>query len=130
MRKMSYQTVERYRVEVEASPALHSDANYLAVQLYDGHKDTAVAGVSCAERWTGWKQAVLELDRVVAEHPEGIRVDRVQGLLPVEFRDMMNKRTLAQGLRQGWSVFKKCNTCVVKEKRDGRQRLILYTVKF
>jgi len=119
------------RVQCATWPNYEPDAMHQQVQLYAGHKDgTVPAGVASAKRWTFWKQAMLELERVVAAHPEGIRTDRVQAELPAEFRERLRPRTIQQGIRERWEPFKASNVCMRKAKADGRMRNILYIMEF
>ena len=84
-----------------------SDKNVeVVIPLWDGHRDTCEAGSCGKARWTFWKQAIIEIDKVIAEHPNGLRPRDLILKLPREFQKRIKPRNLGTWYRKNISLVK------------------------
>ena len=112
-------------LDIIREPVLNVGADNSVINLYDGHKQN-VAGSACVKKHTWLKQLVLEVDKISAQYPDGIKLSDVFQMLPVEFRKKAKPRNLAQWYRTKCELVSGLTSSI--EKRDGR--LYLVQVKF
>lgn len=112
------------KIDVIRNPKYNHDADVSGLHLYNGHKNNK-AGSTGVKKHTYWKQAILEIDKVVFQHPDGIRLKDIPPLLPQEFHRV--KHTWIKECWQGdYEIVKDSRSCIDKVKG----RLVLKPVKF